>query len=151
YGTTGGVTQGKGSLPLFLRVDANEALVPIYTILRTTTDASLAQHLEENALYYSQVIWRNLDSTELSLALAAYTIGGEPLMQVIDPTPVAVAGNYMIFRSYASDDSLQQFMDRTKLAVGPVSSTVVPLPSGGVFAEAVMGRANSAEKLDMTR
>jgi hypothetical protein len=28
---------------------------------------------------------------------------------------------------------------------------LVPLPSGGVFAESVLGRANSAEKLDITR
>lgn len=151
YGTTGGTTQGKGSLPLFLQVQANEMLVPIYTIMRTITDDSLAQHLEENALYYSQLIWRSLDPTELSLALAAYTIGGEPLMQVIDPTPVTIAGNYMVFRTYANDDSWQKFLDSKKLSVGPVSSTVVPLPSGGVFAEAVLGRANSAEKLDMTR
>lgn len=151
YGTTGGATQGKGTLPLLFQVQANEMLVPVYTIMRTTTDAALAQHLEENALYYSQLIWRSLDPTELSLALAAYTIGGQPLMQVIDPTPVRIAGNYMIFRTYATDDSWQQFLDSKKLSIGPVSSTIVPLPSGGVFAEAVLGRANSAEKLDMTR
>ena len=29
--------------------------------------------------------------------------------------------------------------------------TTVPMPTGGVFAEAVLGRANSAEKLDLTR
>lgn len=151
YGTTSGQTQGKGSLPLFLQVQANEMLVPIYTILRTTTDDSLAQHLDENALFYSQQIWLSLDSTELSLALAAYTIGGQPLMQVIDPTPISIAGNYLVFRYYGTDASWQEFLTSKKLAEGPVSSTMVPLPSGGVFAEAVMGRANSAEKLDMTR
>jgi hypothetical protein len=31
------------------------------------------------------------------------------------------------------------------------SEHLVPLPSGGVFAEAVLGRSNSAEKLDITR
>ena len=28
---------------------------------------------------------------------------------------------------------------------------IIPLPSGGVFAEAVLGRYNAAEKLDLTR
>jgi hypothetical protein len=151
YGTTGGATQGRGSLPLFMQVRANEILVPICTIIRTTTDEALAQHLEENALYYSQLVWRSLDSTELTLALAAYSIGGRPLMQVIDPTPVTIAGNYMVFRTYATDGAWQEFLDTKNLAVGPVSSTVVPLPTGGVFAEAVLGRSNSAEKLDITR
>lgn len=148
---TARITNGSGMLPLFFQVQANETPAPIYTLMRTTTDAALAQHLEENALYYSQLIWRNLDPAELSLALAGYTIGGQPLMQVIDPTPVMIAGNYMVFRNHTEDDSWQKFLASKQLSVGPVSSTVVPLPSGGVFAEAVLGRANSAEKLDMTR
>ena len=151
FGTTGGMTQGKGALPLLLQVQANEMLVPIYTIMRTTSDETLIQHLEENSLYYSQLIWRSLDSAAISLALAGYTFAGKPLMEAIDPTPVTMAGNYMVFRTYATDGAWQQFLKAKQLDVGPVSSTVVPLPSGGVFAEAVLGRANSAEKLDMTR
>jgi hypothetical protein len=151
YGTTGGATQSKGALPLFLRVQADEALVRVYTIMRTISDEVLAQHLEENALYYSQLVWRNFGSAEISLALAGYTFGGKQLMQVIDPTPVTIAGNYVVFRVYTTDNSWQTFLTSKNLSVGPVSSTIVPLPSGGVFAEAVLGRANSAEKLDNTR
>jgi hypothetical protein len=148
---TARITNTSGMLALFLQVQADELITPVYSLMRTTTDAALAQHMEENALYYSQLIWRNLDPAELSLALAGYTIGGQPLMQVIDPTPVMIAGNYMVFRSHIADESWQKFLESKQLSVGPVSSTIVPLPSGGVFAEAVLGRANSAEKLDMTR
>ncbi len=77
-----------------------------------------------------------------------------------------MTGNYLIFRMpWEARDLLD--------ATGPAAGTgtepawlewvgkhadyqttvedLVPLPSGGVFAEAVLGRANSAEKLDITR
>lgn len=125
--------------------------IPLLELHRGIDYSEIADHLRENALYYSQAIWRSLDPAAISLALAGYSFSGKPLMEAIDPTPVAVAGNYLVFRTYATDEEWDAFLDSKKLYIGPVSSTVVPLPSGGVFAEAVLGRANSAEKLDMTR
>jgi hypothetical protein len=124
------------------------------TLLDVTVGADygvLVDHLRDNALHYSQAIWSSLDPATLTLALAPFTVGGRPIMEAIDPTPVAVAGNYLVFRTYTSDASWDRFIVDKKLQPGEVSETLVPLPSGGVFAEAVLGRANSAEKLDASR
>ena len=40
---------------------------------------------------------------------------------------------------------------RRGITLGQTRADLVPLSSGGVFAEAVPGRSNSAETLDMTR
>jgi len=151
YGTTGGATQGRGSLPLMLRVEANEALVRVCSIARTVSNDDLASHFADNSLYYSQVIWRSLDAPTLGLLLSPYTLQGRPLVELVDPTPLAVAGNYLVFRTYAEDAAWSAFLKDKGLQVGRVRESLVPLPSGGVFAEAVLGRANSAEKLDITR
>jgi hypothetical protein len=151
FGTTGGATQGRGSLPLLLRVEANEALVRVYSIARTVSNDELASHFTDNSLYYSQVVWRSLDAPTLGLLLSPYTLQGRPLVELVDPTPLAVAGNYLVFRTYAEDAAWTAFLKDKGLQVGRVRESLVPLPSGGVFAEAVLGRANSAEKLDITR
>ncbi|TQS43724.1 hypothetical protein [Cryptosporangium phraense] len=112
---------------------------------------TISGHLDENALHYSQAIWQSLDAPSIALALARFTLAGRPLMEAIDPTPVTVAANYLVFRTYATDDDWQKFLDEKQLQTGVVSEAIVPLPTGGVFAEAVLGRANSAEKLDNSR
>ncbi|KAI4164971.1 MAG: hypothetical protein LQ342_001247 [Letrouitia transgressa] len=49
------------------------------------------------------------------------------------------------------DPDWQSWLDTRGLKVGTASEDLVPLPSGGTFAEAVLGRYNCAEKLDLTR
>ena len=43
------------------------------------------------------------------------------------------------------------WLDTRGLKIRVASEDFVPLPSGGIFAEAVLGRYNCAEQLDMTR
>lgn len=113
------------------------------------------QHLQEHALYYSQAIWRSLSGPELVAHLEGYSFQGEPVTDVIDANPIATVGNYLIFRFYREDDRWKQFLQKHKLTPELRKKSrredIVPLPSGGVFAEAVLGRFNSAEKLDITR
>lgn len=119
----------------------------------------IRQHLEENSSYYSQVIWNSLDDLSLSLLFSKYKYKGKPLLQQVDPMPIARTANYIGFRMNADYDKDKewriwlenhnffkngQFDDKAE-------HDLVPMPSGGVFAEAVLGRSNSAEKLDMTR
>jgi hypothetical protein len=141
----------------------------------------LLRHLEEEKLYYSQAIWRAMDPAAIATLLAPYSYAGLPLAQVVDPAPIDVSGNFLIFRMPWEardlvDLSPQEIADATAGAAGSRSALtalladtdwvqwvtrhadfrttvedLVPLPSGGVFAEAVLGRANSAEKLDITR
>jgi hypothetical protein len=126
----------------------------------------LIDHLEANRLHYSTVVYRSLDAAAIAALLGPYTYRGLPLTQVIDQQPIAVSGNYLVFRLNvpnsvaASGDGSpwaaeaqdwQKWLGEHGL-IRPVPRTeIIPLPSGGVFAEAVLGRFNSAEKLDMTR
>jgi hypothetical protein len=125
-----------------------------FEMTESITDGDLIKHLNDNTLYYSQAVWRSLDSATLALLLSPYTIGDQPVIEVIDPLPIMVAGNYLVFRMYADTDTgeWEVFKAKHQLTEGKVvQEDIVPLPSGGVFAEAVLGRANSAEKIDLTR
>lgn len=112
------------------------------------------RHLEANAARYSQMVWMSMDSASLSLALSRYTYRGHPLLQQITPVPVAVTGNYVAFRMNVdeSDKEWQNWLtDHGFNHPDTARHETVPLPTGGVFGEAVLGRFNAAEKLDMTR
>lgn len=125
--------------------------------------ADLIQHLKDTP-HYSHAIWLSLDSLTLSQILARYKYGDtrKPLASQVDPTPVAITGNYLGFRWPAGNDEVvdqdkkitwqQKVMADAKQSEEEKENEVeIPLPSGGVFAEAVLGRFNSAEKLDITR
>ncbi len=127
-------------------------------------DLQLADHLMANRLHYSQAVFRALDDASLAALLAKFTVSGVPLLQWVDHRPVAVNANYLVFSANlpsqgpATDPSLaaattawQAFLKRSGLDLPLPRSELVSLPSGGVFAEAVLGRANAAERLDMTR
>jgi len=117
------------------------------------------QHLEENSSYYSQVIWNSLDDLSLSLLFSRYKYKGKPLLQQVDTMPIARTANYIGFRMNADYDQDQEWKTwlenhgffKNGNFDDKAEHDLVPMPSGGVFAEAVLGRSNSAEKLDMTR
>lgn len=125
----------------------------------------LFTHLQSNALYYNQAIWSSLDGAALALLLSPYSFDNrpdgkpKPILESIDPTPVAVAGNYLVFRMHRDPEDTEdpkakewlEWLTNHGVNKNRVHQQVVPLPSGGVFAEAVLGRSNAAEKLDMTR
>jgi len=120
--------------------------------------AAAMTHLRENSLYYSQAIWKSMSSAALMAQLRNYAFRGRPLSEVVDCTPIAAVGNYVAFRFYGTDDDQwQEFLEKhPDLDIDDPAKRVhqeeiVPIPSGGVFAEAVLGRANAAEKLDITR
>lgn len=116
----------------------------------------LGDRLMQDQLYYSQQIWLKADRQTLMMQLAPYEYqfeGGGPIRVVdyIDPVPVTVAGNYLAFRfTYDADDAWQIWRKDQVTKARPVVD-LVPVPTGGVFAEAVLGQFNSAEKLDATR
>jgi hypothetical protein len=132
-------------------------------------------HLNDNALHYSQAIWANADELALTRILANYeyddgTDTGKtvPLGDRLDPAPVAMTGNYLGFRwHFRSDEERKTWMDTNDLVEADEHVEVEPDPgrrgddawqrstvslaTDGVFAEAVLGRSNGAEKLDITR
>jgi len=111
----------------------------------------LVQHLGENALYYSQAIWRGADPQLLSGVLARFTFDGKRLIDYLDTAPIAATGNYLAFRWQDDEDRKWQEWRAKKVKDGYADSRLVVLPTGGVFAESVPGRSNCAEKLDLTR
>ncbi|WP_185062881.1 ligand-binding sensor domain-containing protein [Pseudonocardia eucalypti] len=134
--------------------------------------AAVLGHLNGDPHYYSQAVWANLDEITLSRILATYTYTpteaapdgaagdtptppSRPLGACVDPQPVAITGNYLAFRwNYPTETARQTWLRHNNLheGDGPDSQhTVVAVPSAGVFAEAVLSRANAAEKIDLTR
>lgn len=121
----------------------------------------LMAHLQANRAYYTRAVLENLDSAALVMLLSAYTWRGKPLVDQVEPNPLAVAGNFLVLRAPLDDDEPAGLGDdgttwgELVAARGLTSeqhdARLVPIPTGGVFAEAVLGRSNSAEKLDITR
>jgi hypothetical protein len=124
----------------------------IFNFQPTTTYENLISHLEENALHYSTAIWNSLDAATITTMLSSYTLMGKKLIENIDPVPVSIAGNYIIFRYYGvAQTEWKTFLNDKGLFQPAPIEDIIPLPSAGVFAEAVLGRSNAAEKLDITR
>lgn len=139
-----------------VHVKKQDSQILVCKIIKSPSSEKVFEHLRENSTHYSQAIWKSLDLASIALLLSPYVIAGEPVLNKIDPTPIASIGNYLVFAYYEDQNAeinkiWQEFITRTKLNDRSKTSTVIPLPSGGVFAEAVLGRSNSAEKIDMTR
>jgi hypothetical protein len=151
------------SIPQGTRADT-----PLVTVRAGAVDVNIVRHLADNRLYYSQAVLRSLDAAQLALLLSGLSIAVQttgfdgqrisqsvPVAQVIDPMPIRYVGNYLAFRmSVESDFDLawNEWLGDHGLEVGKLyKQDVVPLGTGGVFAEAVLGRSNAAEKLDITR
>ncbi|WP_152042506.1 M15 family metallopeptidase [Salinigranum salinum] len=116
--------------------------------------AEVARLLNEDQLYYNQAIWRSLDAQTLATLLSQHTYDGRRVSELVDPTPLATHGNYVAFPLAAPlADFAEWWRDWRNENFHPerVEEDLVPLPSGGVHGEAILGRANAAEKLDPTR
>jgi hypothetical protein len=139
-------------------VPKQASTVELFNIQPTPTAEAVTEHLQENRLYYSQAIWRSLDAAVIGSMLSSIglrTGNGEnfvPLVQLVDPIPVTLTANYLVLRLSGEEpaEGLEWLKERN-ITVGTKQEDLVPVPSGGVFAEAVLGRFNSAEKLDLTR
>jgi hypothetical protein len=122
-------------------------------LLKITTPVplvELAEILNEQALFYSQIVWMNTDPNELIMQMGNLAYKGRRVVDFIEPRPVAVLGNALGFIWNDEDDRVWQEW-KTEHASAPPRHDLVPLPTDGVFAEAVLGRFNSAEKLDLSR
>ncbi|WP_051836835.1 hypothetical protein [Streptomyces sp. NRRL WC-3742] len=123
---------------------------------------AVLDHLNDNRRHYSQAVWAHADELTLSRILAnySYTPAGSNAAPVLlgtllDPKPIAATGNYLGFRWNFSSEKERDDWTATRKAgdntFGTPSTTTIAIATKGVFAEAVLGRANSAEKIDLTR
>lgn len=152
------------AVPIQLKKSAAMQAVVTFANDRADRVKELLQHLQNEREYYSRAIFRSLDSGALISILSHYTWNGKRLIDIVEPTPLRVAGNYLILRAPVDRDessglsinsepaSWGDYLSNRGLEMEQASSVrIIPIPTGGVFAEAVLGRSNSAEKLDMTR
>ena len=82
----------------------------------------------------------------------------------MDSQPIASTANYLVFKVNVTvtgdaedqrwapeQEAWRKWLSLRGLDRPAPKSEIIPLPSGGVFAEAVLGRFNAAEKMDLTR
>ena len=129
--------------------------------VRTATEAAhhadtdLLAQLASEELAFNQAIWAQLEPAQVGELLAGRRHAGRLLTETLDPQPIAIVGNLVAFRwGFGAHEAAEaaEFVQRHLGDDGDSTdrSTVV-LPTGGVFAEAVPGRATSAEKIDLRR
>ncbi|WP_454781770.1 hypothetical protein [Legionella sp. WA2022007384] len=167
------LTYNSAKFPISLPVEVSPNAVELQLCrfsVNQSDEAELKMHLEQNRLYYSQVVWRALDPSQIALLLSAFTFEGKPIGDLIDPNPVMVASNYLVFRmpSFIKAVGIEDTESNTEdaahkswrgwlkdrgliLGANAAAEQLIPIPTGGVFAEAVLGRSNCAERLDATR
>jgi hypothetical protein len=145
-------------LDLSFLVDLNVTsygTVPLYTVSTPPALAQLGALLNENRLYYSQQIWLREDPQTRIMQLAPFQLKvGANWLNLVDylsPQPLQVVGNYLVYRFTYENDRDWQLWVKDHVNRSHVDVDTVAVPTGGVFAEAVLSRANGAEKLDITR
>jgi hypothetical protein len=77
-----------------------------------------------------------------------------PLAACVDPVPIAMTQNYLGFRwHFPTEDARLAWLAASQLEEGRSTEVVtkVSLPTGGLFAEAVLGRSIASERLDLSR
>lgn len=130
--------------------------------------------LNARQLEFNQAIWVQMDAATVGELIAGRSFRGESLAETLDPGPVAVTGNLLGFRwnfgprredgrsepSESVEARHEAFEDAylgdglpAAESPGEADATgdTLAVPTGALFAEAVLGRANSAERLDLTR
>ncbi|MGF1562754.1 MAG: hypothetical protein ACFB3T_11320 [Geminicoccaceae bacterium] len=129
-------------------------------LLRNLAEAAHSGPFHDHRLYFNQAVWLRLSAGEvLGLAKRLDSFQGEKLYDSVDPTPVAVTGNYIGYRWRIRDpferqrfkkEFVEPFIGDPERELATDKADVA-VPTGGVFAEAVLGNAVSAEKIDLSR
>lgn len=97
----------------------------------------LLDHLNCHLDYYWTYIAAAMDTNSRIAWMMNSTYLGQPLLSMIDPNPVGVYGNFLVFPLLASP-----FTPAT--GIPPVIQRI-SLPTKGVFAEGLLGKCNTCE------
>jgi hypothetical protein len=144
------------SLLLLADAAAPVAVVPSVPV-PTSPSPRLLAHLQANELFYTASILLDGDPLLLWSLLSQISTPDGPVTDVCDPDVIMVQGNYLVLRMASTADlpaAVQRELPAGAWApttyAGAECQTVVPLPSGGMFAEAQLGHCSAAEKIDDT-
>ncbi len=122
------------------------------------------KYLNDNQLWLSQQIWLRTSPFAFYRMLSQYRLEGKVLADMVDPHPVGVFGNMVAFR-WGFRDATGERTEFSKKYIGEEgdirssspgklpdpTAICVAVPTSGVFAEAVLGRAEAAEIRDDAR
>jgi len=122
----------------------------------------LLDHLNEFVEYYHRAIWMEMDPNRRYLLLDGYeapNAGGRSVASVVENRILGIVGNSLVMPVAPGQklDPTYEFAESTPedlrhlYAVDSAPKARISLPTPGVFAEAVMGKCNSCEKIDNSR
>jgi outer membrane protein OmpA-like peptidoglycan-associated protein len=129
------------------QIDGNKLITPLLVFASTPSYKELIEHLNQNTEYYSKQILKKKNPKLIRNILNNFDFQGDVLSNLVDSDPVAISDNKLIF-------SLKKALGKISAIDLPekvLKSDLIPVATEGVFAEAIQGRANSAEKLDISR
>jgi hypothetical protein len=123
----------------------------------------LIAHLNDNLEYYHKSIWLNMTAQRRFMLLDGIILnedekekgGGRSVASLVENDLISIVGNSLVFPvapglnlnpDFGTKESLTEFY--MTAASEPIS---VSVPTKGVFAEAVMGKCNSCEKIEEDR
>lgn len=119
----------------------------------------LIAHLNDNLEYYHRAIWLNMSPERRFMLLDGIVLNGKgegrSVASLVENELLTVVGNSLVFPvasglnlnpDFGQKESLTEYY--MTAAAEPISISV---PTKGVFAEAVMGKCNSCEKIDESR
>ena len=126
--------------------------------------------LDDVGLFLNQQMWMRTDDHTWRGLLTGRTFPhgeyeGQDIGGMVNPKPLGFFGNYLAFLwDFPQDrpgESIYQdqakafnavFIDSDEVSQAKTTDhATIALPTEGIFAEAVLGQSNSAEKIDMTR
>jgi hypothetical protein len=149
--SSGGAT---GSEPTLLAVQPTRQPVSILTVKAPDRSAAeaLAKKMEPYRVQYSQAILAALDQVTIRELLADRSYGGQSLAGSVVPIPIAITGNMLGFRWPFPAAQAQEGKNFRSSYVGAESvRSEIAIPTGGVFAESVLGESNASEPIDVSR
>lgn len=116
----------------------------------------IVDHINENLHHYHKLIWWKMDRDELFMMLDGFALSDNDrrsIASVVERDPIAIAGNSLVFRVSSGAflgingyESPTQAMDRYTNKVGPSMPMRVSLPTGGLYAQAIMDDCNACEE-----
>lgn len=117
-----------------------EAEVSLCSKMDNCCSDQLLAHFNCNQLYYNKILWLNEDPDQIAMRLDCYEYNGVSLLDLLNPEPIAVQGDWVAFEIANSNE--------VPLSPCAIDNRVVSLPTGGMFAESLLGSCNSCEDVD---
>lgn len=126
---------------------AESPVAPAYSkVDDACCEQKLLVHLQANVGYYSRACWLLQDPTERIMMLDALFAHAPAGKNAIDPTPVAVNGNYVAYPF----NGVQAPEPAPCPGLAP-RSAIACLPTRGLFAETRLSNCTACEQRDITR